>query len=104
MNCPTCQAGCCLDHAAAPDPYIPPAPVSGPRLMRAWPADVRLFALAYTGAADQGYMDTALDLKRKWPAGLVQCSCEGGVVRNGEDDCSKCGGVGLYYQPESEAA
>jgi hypothetical protein len=48
-------------------------------------------------------MGTALDLKRRWPAGLVQCSCEGGVVRQ-EDDCSKCGGIGLYYQPESEAA
>jgi hypothetical protein len=69
--------------------------------MRAWPDDVRLFALAYTGAADQGHMGTALDLKRRWPAGLVQCSCEGGVVLQ-EDDCQKCGGVGLYYQPESE--
>ena len=68
------------------------------------PADVRRFALAYTSAADLGHMVEALAIKERWPAGLAECSCEGGVVRNGEDDCSKCGGVGLYYQPESEAA
>ena len=67
------------------------------------PADVLAFARAYTRAADRGDMLAALELRASWPAGLAECSCEGGVL-GGEDDCSKCGGIGLYYQPESEAA
>ena len=67
------------------------------------PADVLAFARAYTRAADRGDMLAALVLRASWPAGLAECSCEGGVL-GGEDDCSKCGGIGLYYQPESEAA
>lgn len=68
------------------------------------PASVRAFALAYTAAADRGDMLGALRLRERWPAGLHECSCEGGTVRDGADDCDKCGGIGLYYQAESEAA
>ena len=67
------------------------------------PADVLAFTLRYTRAADRGDILAALELRATWPAGLAECSCEGGVV-GGEDDCSRCGGIGLYYQPESEAA
>lgn len=71
------------------------------------PADVRRYALAYTRAEDRGDMLRALELRAAWPAGLLECSCERGATRDGEDDCDLCGGIGLYYQPdgaESEAA
>lgn len=91
MSRPACSGWChpdgCICRPARPE----------------MPADVRRYALAYTRAADRGDMLRALELRAAWPAGLAECSCEGGVV-DGEDDCSKCGGIGLYYQPESEAA
>jgi hypothetical protein len=105
MNCPICQAGCCLDHAAAPDPYIPPPPASGPRLMRAWPPHVLAFLRRYTRAAAEGDMLAAVEARRGWPDGLHDCSCLTGEVEGPDGrayTCSKCGGVGLYYQPESD--
>ena len=71
------------------------------------PADVLAFARAYTRAADRGDMLAALVLRASWPAGLAECSCLAGEVDDAAGDahtCDKCGGIGLYYQPESEAA
>mgnify|MGYP006959993711 CR=1 FL=1 len=99
-TCLACALECCLDHGTEPDRSEPTAT---PRALPAWPAEVLAWVRRYTGAADRGDMLAALELQATWPAGLCQCSCEGGVV-GGEDDCDKCGGIGLYYQPESEAA
>lgn len=65
------------------------------------PADVRRYALAYTRAADRGDMLRALELRASWPAGLLECSCERGATRDGEDDAR--GGVRAIAQEALDA-